>query len=76
MSKLKEWLVTKYLNLETQAVKAMETADFYGNLFTERQKFYIAAAFMLLMAMAGLYGAVQFIGLVYIMSKMTPDDKE
>jgi hypothetical protein len=76
MSKLKEWLVTKYLNLETQAVKAMETADFYGNLFTERQKFYIAVFFMLLMLMAGLYGAVQFIGLVYIMGKLTPDDKE
>jgi hypothetical protein len=76
MSKLKEWLVTKYLNLETQAVKAMDTADFYGNLFTERQKFYIAVFFMLLMLMAGLYGAVQFIGLVYIMGKLTPDDKE
>jgi hypothetical protein len=75
MSKLKQWVITKYLNFETQAVKAMETADFYGNLFTERQKFYIAVTFMVLMAVSGLYGAVQFIGLVYIMSKMTPDDK-
>jgi len=75
MSRLKQWIVTKYLNLEEQAVRAIETADFYGNLFTERQKFYIAAAFMALFAMAGLYGAVQFIGLVYIMGKLTPDDK-
>jgi hypothetical protein len=75
MSRLKNWIVTKYLNFETQAVKAIETADFYGNLFTERQKFYIAVALMLLMLMAGLFGAVQFIGLVYIMSKLTPDDK-
>jgi hypothetical protein len=75
MSKLKDWIVTKYLNFEAQAVRAIETADFYGNLFTERQKFYIAAAFMGLFAMAGLYGAVQFVGLVYIMGKLTPDDK-
>lgn len=75
MSRLKNWLVTKYLQFETQAVKAMNTADFYGNLFTERQKFYLAVFFMLLMLMAGVYGAVQFIGLVYIMSKLTPDDK-
>jgi uncharacterized membrane protein len=75
MSRLKNWLVTKYLQFETQAVKAMNTADFYGNLFTERQKFYIAVFFMLLMLMAGIYGAVQFIGLVYIMSKLTPEDK-
>jgi hypothetical protein len=76
MSRLKQWVVTKYLQFETQAVQAIETADFYGNLFTERQKFYITAAFMALFAMAGLYGAVQFIGLVYIMSKMTPEDKD
>jgi hypothetical protein len=75
MSKLKDWVVTKYLNFEAQAVQAIETANFYGNLFTERQKFYIAVTFMVLMAVSGLYGAVQFIGLVYIMSKMTPDDK-
>jgi hypothetical protein len=75
MSKLKDWVVTKYLNFETQAVKAMETADFYGNLFTERQKFYIAVFFMAIMLMAGVYGAVHFIGLVYIMSKLTPEDK-
>ena len=75
MSKLKEWLITKYLNFETQAVKAIQTADFYGNLFTERQKLYIVVFFMLFMLMAGIYGAVQFIGLVYIMSKLTPNDK-
>lgn len=76
MSKLKVWLVTKYLNFETQAVKAMETADFYGNLFTEQQKFYITVVFMFLMLMAGLNGFVQFIGIVYIMNKLTPKDKD
>jgi hypothetical protein len=75
MSRLKNWVVTKYLNFETQAVKAMETADFYGNLFTERQKFYIAVFFMAIMLMAGVHGGVHFIGLVYIMSKLTSDDK-
>jgi len=76
MSKFKAWVVDKYLQLEQQAVEAITTANFYGNLFTERQKFYIVAFFMALMALAGAYGAVQFIGLVYIMSKMTPEDKD
>ena len=76
MSKFKAWLVNKYLQLEQQAVEAITTANFYGNLFTERQKFYIVAFFMALMALGGAYGAVQFIGLVYIMSKMTPEDKD
>ena len=76
MSKFKAWLVDKYLKLENQAVQAITTANFYGNLFTERQKFYIIAFFMALMLMAGAYNAVQFIGLVYIMGKMTPEDKD
>jgi hypothetical protein len=29
-----------------------------------------------LFALSGLHGAVQFIALVYIMSKMTPPDKD
>ena len=76
MSKLKEWFVSKYLQIETQAIKAIETTSFYGNLFTERQKLYIIATFMALMAMAGAHGAVQFIGLIYIMNKLTPEDKD
>ncbi len=76
MSKFKAWLVDKYLQLENQAIQAITTANFYGNLFTERQKFYIIATFMALLAMAGASGAVQFIGLVYIMGKMTPEDKD
>jgi hypothetical protein len=32
--------------------------------------------FMALLATTGAYGAVQFIGLVYIMSKLTPEDKD
>jgi hypothetical protein len=76
MSKLKQWLVTKYLQIEEQAVEAITTANFYGNLFTERQKFYIVVFFMALIAMGGSHGAVQFIALVYIMNKMTPDDKD
>jgi len=74
MSKLKAWVVTTYLKFEEQAVRALQTADFYGNLFTERQKLHIAIVFMAMMLMAGFPSAVQFIGLVYIMNKMTPDD--
>jgi hypothetical protein len=76
MSKLKEWFVAKYLEIEAQAIKSIDTANFYGNLFTERQKLYIIATFMALMAMAGAHGAVQFIGLIYIMNKLTPEDKD
>ena len=74
MSKFKAWLVDKYLKLEQQAVDAIGTANFYGNLFTDRQKFNIVVFFMGLFAVSGLQGAVQFIALVYIMNKMTPDD--
>lgn len=74
MSKLKIWLVDKYLKLEEQAVEAIGTANFYGNLFTQRQKFYIIVFFMGLFAISGLQGAVQFVALVYIMNKMTPED--
>ena len=74
MSKFKAWLAAKYLQLEQQAVDAITTANFYGNLFTERQKFNIVVFFMGLFAISGLQGAVQFIALVYIMNKMTPDD--
>ena len=76
MSKFKEWLDAKFSKIEAQAIKAIDTANFYGNLFTERQKFYMLATFMALLAMTGAYGAVQFIGLVYIMSKLTPEDKD
>jgi hypothetical protein len=76
MSKLKQWLAAKYLQLEQQAVDAIGTANFYGNLFTDRQKFNIVVFFMALLAMSGGHGAVQFIALVYIMSKMTPEDKD
>jgi len=76
MSKLKTWLVDKYLKLEEQAIKAIGTANFYGNLFTPRQKFHITVCFMGLFAIAGLNGVVQFIALIYIMSKMTPPDEE
>ena len=76
MSKLKEWFAAKYLQIEAQAIKAIDTANFYSNLFTERQKFYMLATFMAFLAMTGAYGAVQFIGLIYIMSKLTPEDKD
>ena len=76
MSKLKAWLVTKYLEIEGRAVDAITTANFYGSLFTERQKFYFVVFFMGLFAFAGASGAVQFIALVYIMSKMTPNDPD
>ena len=74
MSKLKAWFVAKYLQLEQQAVEAITTANFYGNLFTQRQKFNIVVFFMFLLTLAGAQSAVQLIAFVYIMSKMTPDD--
>ena len=76
MSKLKEWFAAKYLQIEAQAIKSIDTANFYSNLFTERQKFYMLVTIMALFAMIGAYGALQFIGLVYIMSKLTPEDKD
>jgi hypothetical protein len=76
MSKLKQWFVTKYLKFEEQAVDAINTANFYGNLFTDRQKFNIVVFFMGLFALSGLQGAVEFIALVYIMNRMTPEDKD
>jgi hypothetical protein len=76
MSRLKTWLVNKYLQLEQQAVEAIGTANFYGNLFTQRQKFHIVVFFMALFAFSGLQGAVHFVALVYIMSKMTPPDND
>ena len=76
MSKLKEWFVAKYLQIEAQAIKSIDAANFYSDLFTERQKFYMIVTFMALLAVGGSYGAVQFIGLVYIMSKLTPEDKD
>ena len=76
MSKLKEWFVAKYLQIEAQAIKSIDTANFYSNLFTERQKFYMIATVMALFAMIGSYGALQLIGLIYIMNKLTPEDKD
>lgn len=75
MSKFNEWIATKYQQIESQAVKAIETTNFYGNLFTSRQKLYILFTFMGMMFIAGAHGAVQFVGLIYIMSKLTPEDK-
>ena len=76
MSKLKNWLVTKYLEIEERAVVAITKANFYGNLFTERQKFYFVVFFMALLAFAGAHNAVHFVALVYIMSRMTPNDPD
>ena len=75
MSKLSEWFAAKYLQIEAQAIKSIDTANFYSDLFTERQKFYMIATVMALFAITGAYGAVQFIGLIYIMSKLTPEDE-
>jgi hypothetical protein len=75
MSKLSEWFAAKYLQIEAQAIKSIDTANFYSDLFTERQKFYMIATVMALFAMTGAYGAVQFIGFIYIMSKLTPEDE-
>jgi hypothetical protein len=76
MSKLNQWFVAKYLQIEAQAIKSIDTANFYSNLFTERQKLYMLIAFMGLFTIAGAYGVVQLMGFAYIMNKLTPEDKD
>ena len=76
MSKLKNWVVKKWLALEDRSLKAINTANFYGNLFTERQKFYMVVIIMAIIAAIGARGAVEFIAFVYVMNKITPDEDQ
>ena len=76
MSKLKQWFVAKYLQIEAQAIKSIDTANFYSNLFTERQKFYMVVILMAFLAMVGARGAVEFVAFDYVMNKFTPDEDQ
>lgn len=76
MSKFKNWVIQTWLALEERSVKAIDSAHFYSELFTERQKFYMVVTLMAILALVGARGAVEFIGFVYIMNKFTPDEDQ
>jgi hypothetical protein len=76
MSKFTSWVTKKWLAIEDRSVKAIDSANFYSALFTERQKFYMVVIVMAFLAMVGARGAVEFIGFVYIMNKFTPDEDQ
>lgn len=76
MSKFTSWVAKKYEALEERSIKAIDSAHFYSELFTERQKFYMVVTLMAILALVGAKGAVEFIGFVYIMNKFTPDEDQ
>ncbi len=76
MSKFTSWIAKQYEALENRSIKAIDSAQFYSALFSERQKFYMVVFFMALLALVGARGAVEFIGFVYIMNKFTPDEDQ
>lgn len=76
MSKFKNWVIQTWLALEERSIKAIDSAHFYSELFTERQKFYMVVTLMAILALVGARGAVEFIGFVYIMNKFTPDEDQ
>ena len=60
--------------IQAQAMRAIESTNFYGNLLTSRQKFYIIASIMVIFAMINSIAGVQLLGFLYIMNKLTPDE--
>ena len=76
MSKFTCWVSKKWSALEDRSIKAIDSANFYSALFTERQKFYMLVIVMAILAIIGARGAVEFIGFVYIMNKFTPDEDQ
>ena len=76
MSKFTGWVSKKWSALEDRSIKAIDSANFYSALFTERQKFYMLVIVMAILAIIGARGAVEFIGFVYIMNKFTPDEDQ
>jgi len=60
--------------IQAQAMKAIESTNFYGNLLTSRQKFYIIASIMVIFAMINSIAGVQLLGFLYIMNKLTHDE--
>lgn len=69
--KLKYFVFRNFIKFRNQAVQAIQTADFYGNLLTDRQKFNIAAVSMVIFAIIGASIIVQLIGFLYLMDKLT-----
>jgi hypothetical protein len=76
MSKFTGWVSKKWSALEDRSIKAIDSANFYSALFTERQKFYMLVIVMAILAIIGARGAVEFIAFVYIMNKFTPDEDQ
>jgi hypothetical protein len=76
MSKFTNWVSKKWSEIEDRSLKAIDSANFYSALFTERQKFYMVVIVMAFLAMVGARGAVEFIGFVYIMNKFTLDEDQ
>jgi hypothetical protein len=71
---LKSKIIAIWEKIQAQALKAIESTNFYGNLLTNRQKFYIIATIMVLFAMMNTIAGVQLLGFLYIMNKITPDE--
>ena len=71
---LKIKIIALWERIQAQALKAIESTNFYGNLLTSRQKFYIIASIMVLFAMLNSIAGVQLLGFLYIMNKLTPDE--
>lgn len=72
--KLKYFAFRNFIKIRNQAMLALQTADFYGNLLTDRQKFNIAATSMVLFTIIGASIIVQLIGFIYLMDKLTPKE--
>lgn len=73
MIKLKYFAFRLFIKFRRQSVLAFQTADFYGNLLTERQKLNIIVAFMVMLAAVGANILVELIGFIYIMYRLTPE---
>jgi hypothetical protein len=70
----KSKMIALWEKIQSQALRAIESTNFYGNLLTDRQKFYIIASIMVLFAMINSIAGVQLLGFLYIMNKLTPDE--
>jgi len=70
----KSTIIAILQRIQSQAMKAIESTNFYGNLLTDRQKFYIIASIMVLFAMMNTIAGVQLLGFLYIMNKLTHDE--
>ena len=60
-------LIALWERIQAQALRAIETTDFYSSLLTDRQKFYIIASIMVIFAMTKSMAGVELLGFLYIM---------